>query len=274
MKQPGVFLSYSQKDSKRALALEKALKARGLSVWVDVHSINAGAAWFEAIQQGIRDARAVVVLITQASASFEWVTFEYAFAAGAGVPVIAVVEPAVAVPTPLQNFQFVKYTTAATVAKQVDTGIKDKLRLLGQARASTPKLVARFQEFDGEICKASGGKTPALCLDLWVQHVPPQTKKVAFEILDLGFDEPKWTVHRTKQADSLREFLTDDMTSYGDIEIWAQGVGSGKAGSGKAGSDRGAWSISSMLYEALLRYYDGRHTSQEVRQALKQIRLN
>jgi len=54
------------------------------------------------------------------------------------------------------------------------------------------------------------------------------------------------------------------MNSYGDIEIWARGVG----------RDEGLWLSKSTLYEALIRYYTQRTTSAEVRRGLKQIREN
>jgi hypothetical protein len=84
---------------------------------------------------------------------------------------------------------------------------------------------------------------------------------VAFEILDLGFRDRKWTKRRTA---SPREFLTDDMNSYGDVEIWAGGVGVGK----------GNWNTTSRLYEALVRYHRSRPMNAEIQRGLKQIREN
>jgi hypothetical protein len=264
-KRPSVFLSYSRKDSKLATALEKALRERNLHVWRDVRSIMAGERFSDSIEQGIRDSRGLVVLITAASASSEWVTYEYAFATGARVPVVAVRVQKATVPSPIQHFQVVEYSDARSAAERIDQGILKQSRAATRERASAPKLVAKFQEANGEISLASGGKTPSICIDLWVEQVPAQTRSVAFEILDEGFRDNKWVVRRTDQgAHSPREFLTDDMNSYGDVEIWARGVGSKSVN----------WSITSSLYEALLRYYRSRPKSAGVRRALKQIREN
>ena len=264
-KKPAVFLSYSRGDKALADALEGALLKLYAHVWRDVRSIKAGTRWSASIEQGIRGSRGVVVLITAMSASSEWVTYEYAFATGAEVPVVAVRVGEVSAPSPIRQFQVVEYTSARKAAAAVLEGLSAQSRAAARARASAPKLVAKFQEVNGEIVFASGGKTPSICMDLWVEQVPSQTKSIAFEILDLGFKDRKWTVRRGKRsANLLREFLTDDMNSYGDIEIWARGIGAGV----------GNWSVTSRLYEALLRYYRTRPKSAEVRRALKQIREN
>jgi hypothetical protein len=264
-KKPGVFLSYSRKDGALADILEKALRKRSLQVWRDERSIAAGESWPDAIEQGIRDSRGVVVLITEASATSQWVIYEYAFATGAKVPVIAVRVRGAIIPSPIQRYQVVEYSGAPSAAQMIDEGILRQSREAARERASTPKLMAKFQEVNGEISHASGGKTPSICLDLWVEQAPSQTRSVAFEILDQGFRDREWVVQRDSQSvHSPREFLTDDMNSYGDVEIWARGVGSRSAN----------WSTTSSLYEALLRYYRGRPLNRDVRRALKQIREN
>lgn len=262
---PSVFLSYSRQDRARATALENALKARRLAVWRDVRNIDAGARWSEAIETGIRSSRGAVVLVTPTSTNSEWVTYEYAFATGAGVPVIAVVTRGTRVPSPIQQFQVVNYTDPRSVATKIDAGLSAQSRAAGHKRAASPALVAKFQEVNGEPARASGGRTPSLWIDLWLEQVPAQTKSVAFEIPDEGFRDRKWTVRRSRRAAGLkREFLTDDMNSWGDIEVWASGVGHGV----------GNWSASWRLYEALIRYYRSRPIGRSIRAALKQIREN
>jgi hypothetical protein len=264
-KGPKIFLSYSRKDSESAEALEQALLKRGLQVWRDVRSIAAGERWSDSIENGIREARGVVVLLTAASSNSEWVAYEYAFATGARIPIIAVVGRGGAVPGPIQRFQTVSYSQPRSVAKVIDDGIAIQYRAAAQERASAPKLVAKFQEDDGDIVRASSGKTPSLGMDLWIEDAPRQTEKVAFEILDQGFRDRRWTVPRARRVSSAtREFLTEDMNSYGDVAIWARGVGTG----------RGNWTAKSMLYAALVRYYSGRSINTETRRGLAQIRKN
>src|SRR3977135_2442055 len=133
---PTVFLSYSHHDQARASAIEDALTARGLHVWRDIRSIAGGARWSEAIENGIRGSRGAVVLITASTASSEWVIYEYAFATGAGIPVVAVMTRGAAIPNPIQQFQVVKYTDPRSVAKKIDAGLSDQSRAAGQKRAT------------------------------------------------------------------------------------------------------------------------------------------
>ena len=263
--QPTVFFSYSRKDETTAAALEDALKKRGLSVWRDARSIIPGERFAQAIEAGIRGSRGVVVLVSPASAGSDWVTYEYAFAMGAGVPIVAVTMRGAEVPSPMQQFQVVAYKDARNVAKQIDAGLSNQSRAAGLKRATSPILVAKFQEVNGQPATLWDGRIPPIWIEIWLEQVPKQTKKVAFEIPDEGFRDRKWAVNRVRSTAAIvREFLTTDMNSYGDIELWARGFGRGQ----------GNWSGSWRLYEALTRYYRSRPVSSEIRAALRQIRDN
>jgi hypothetical protein len=266
MTKPFVFLSYSQQDHAQATALEGSLRKLGLPVWRDKRSIDAGARWTEAIEAGIRGSRGAVVLITTSSARSKWVIYEYAFAKGAGVPVIAVKTRSASVPSSIRQFQMIDYTNPRSVAKRIDAGLSNLSRVVGQNRASSaPNLIAKFQEVNGQPATASKGKIPELLIEMWLEQVPKETRSVAFEIPDKGFIDRKWTTKRAPRGANVeRAFLCDDMRSYGDIELWARGIGRGS----------GNWSSSWHLYQALMRYYRGRPISAGVRAALRQIREN
>lgn len=264
-KKPGVFLSYSHKDKQRAVALEQAMMELGVRVWRDERSISAGARWSAAIETSIRQSRGVVVFLSPASEASEWVTYEYAFATGAGIPVVAVALQGTGIPDPVRQFQTVRYKTAGETAERVRKGLRAQSRTIGRVRASSPSLVAKFQEVNGEIRRVSGGKTPSLRMDLWIENAPRHTRRVHFEIPDQAFKNRKWTISRKSHTtDPFREFLTDDMNSYGDVELWATGTGHGDE----------RWSTSSTLYEALVRYYSSHPTTIEISRALAQIRKN
>jgi len=262
-----LFLSYSSKDKTRAIALESSLEALKLPVSRDERSISPGTKWFDAIENGIRDSRGVIVLVTKASRRSEWVIYEYSLARGAGIPVIAVLADGTAIPAPLQPFQAVKHEDPDKVAEKIKKALADQSRAIGRNRASSaPVLMAKFQEENGEPIRATKGKTPELCMEMWLEQVPTETKRVAFEIPDEGIRDNKWTAKRASNRPTAREraFLCDDIRLYGDVDIWASGSGKGP----------GKWSGSWRLYEALMRYYRSRLYSRGIRAALEQIRKN
>lgn len=262
-----IFLSYSSDDKDQARELERSLKAQKLSVRRDEHSISPGAKWFDTIEDGIRRSRGVVVLVTNASTRSEWVTYEYSLARGAGIPVIAILADGAAIPTTLRSFHAMKHEDPDKAAEKIKKAFANQSRAIGRDRASAaPVLMAKFQEENGEPIPATKGKTPELCIEMWLEQVPKETKRVAFEIPDEGIKDNKWTANRASTRPTAREraFLCDDIQLYGDVEVWASGIGKGP----------GKWSGSWRLYEALMRYYRSRSFSSGIRAALKQIRQN
>jgi hypothetical protein len=76
-----VFISYSTRDLDRMLDIYTDLRMQGLSVWIDKQGIAIGASsWRDAIEQGIKNARCVVVLFSPHSAISPWVKEELACA--------------------------------------------------------------------------------------------------------------------------------------------------------------------------------------------------
>jgi HEAT repeat protein len=84
-----VFISYCREDSDFAQILEEKIKAAEFTTWRDL-DVRAGWDWRSEIDDGIKDAVAVVVVMSPQSAQSVYVSYEWAFALGAGVPVIPV----------------------------------------------------------------------------------------------------------------------------------------------------------------------------------------
>lgn len=237
------------------------MRRRGVRVWRDERSIAGGVAFSDAIENAIRDSRGVVVLLTSKAASSTWLNYEYAFAIGARIPVVAVMVKGAKIPEPMQRFQVVRYTPVQEAAKRALRGIDKQLRNKSREVAAPAKLVAKFREVNGVIDRASDGSLPSLCMELWIEGAPPATSAVHFEIPDQGFVDRMWTIKRSDGFDRHRQFLTDDLNSYGDVEVWA--VGDMRGGK--------SWSSSTTLSEALRRYYADHPKTPAVRRALRQI---
>jgi hypothetical protein len=85
-----VFISYKREEIEFAELLESKLKEANFNVWID-RQLRAGTDWREKIDERIRKSIALIVIMTPAAKESEYVTYEWAFAYGAGVRVIPLI---------------------------------------------------------------------------------------------------------------------------------------------------------------------------------------
>lgn len=85
-----VFISYQHEDGDFADVLIHKVKEAGFSTWIDNDQMQAGADWRESIDKAIKASCALIVIMSPAAKSSEYVTYEWAFAWGAGIKVIPV----------------------------------------------------------------------------------------------------------------------------------------------------------------------------------------
>lgn len=78
---PHFFMSYSREDKDLQRRVLAELRERGLKIWVDVENLIPGSpAWEREIERSIRGAAGLIVLLSPASNSSEWVRREISFA--------------------------------------------------------------------------------------------------------------------------------------------------------------------------------------------------
>ena len=75
-----IFISHSTKDDAFVAELRQALELQGLAVWADSRNLRDGDPLAPEIEQAIRGARAVLVVVSQHSLNSEWVHDEVASA--------------------------------------------------------------------------------------------------------------------------------------------------------------------------------------------------
>jgi hypothetical protein len=126
-----VFVSYKHEEKAFADMLVHQLKTAGFEVWLDDERLRAGENWREAINYAIKDSFALIFIITPESKLSEFVTYEWAYAQGAGIKVI----PLMLRNTPnlhpqLEMLQYLDFTD--------------------QARPPWDKLIRRLYEIQGE----------------------------------------------------------------------------------------------------------------------------
>lgn len=85
-----IFISFSPKDRRHMLTLRENLLRIGYTPWIDPNP-RPGQDWRFGIDDAIRSADAVIVIVTPAAAESIYVTYEWSLALGLGVPVIPVV---------------------------------------------------------------------------------------------------------------------------------------------------------------------------------------
>lgn len=86
---PQAFISYKHDDGDFAAILKQKIEEAGITGWID-DNLQAGEEWREMIDRAIRESDALIVIMTPESKASEYVTYEWSFALGVGVPVIPV----------------------------------------------------------------------------------------------------------------------------------------------------------------------------------------
>lgn len=85
-----VYLSFAPEDAERAEELRRILLAQGHRPWIDPQPVD-GESWRYEMEAAIGAADALIVLVTASSALSPFVTYEWALALGAGLPVFAII---------------------------------------------------------------------------------------------------------------------------------------------------------------------------------------
>ncbi|HEY3313300.1 MAG TPA: toll/interleukin-1 receptor domain-containing protein [Anaerolineales bacterium] len=127
-----VFISHSHADIDFAEILDNKVTEGGFTAWRDT-GISGGADWRTEIDLAIKDAFALIVIMTPDAKASEYVTYEWAFAWGAGVKVIPIMLRKTELHLRLETLQYLDFTNSN--ARPWDTLQK----LLGEADISKPQ---------------------------------------------------------------------------------------------------------------------------------------
>jgi HEAT repeat protein len=125
-----VFVSYKHNEKEFADALIEQLQGAGFNIWLDTEQLRAGENWRESINHAIKDSFGMIVVITPDAKISEFVTYEWAFAQGAGVKVIPIMLTPTKLHPQLEMLQYLDFTD--------------------RARPPWDKLIRRLTEIRGE----------------------------------------------------------------------------------------------------------------------------
>jgi hypothetical protein len=106
-----VFISYSREDVSFAEQLVQDISQQDIAVWFDQTSIQPGENWDAAIEAGLRESDAVLVIISPASMASDNVRNEVNFAREAGQLIIPVLYQPAPIFLNLQSIQWVDLST-------------------------------------------------------------------------------------------------------------------------------------------------------------------
>lgn len=103
-----VFISYKRENSEFAKKLRQKIETAGFKTWMD-SDLRAGVDWRYAIDTAIRDSFALLVIMTPDASESKYVTYEWACALGARIPVIPIMLQPAALHPRLDILQYMAY---------------------------------------------------------------------------------------------------------------------------------------------------------------------
>ena len=104
-----VFVSYKHEDLDFAENVINRVEKAGFSTWTD-DKLHAGEDWRAMIDIAIRNAFALIVIMTPEAKDSEYVTYEWAFAWGVGVKVIPLMLRPTQLHPRLEALQYLDFT--------------------------------------------------------------------------------------------------------------------------------------------------------------------
>ena len=111
MDEKHVFISYKHEDGDFAEVLINRVEKAGFKTWVDSDKLAPGEDWRNGIDESIRNAFALIVIMTPEAKASEYVTYEWAFAWGAGIKVIPVLYKHTPLHPRLEALQHLDFTS-------------------------------------------------------------------------------------------------------------------------------------------------------------------
>lgn len=189
--QTQLFLSHSSTDPEQTEFLAARLRDAGYTVWVDHESIPGSAGWVQAIERGIEESAALVVVFTEAARASKWVEREVLYAFQQKKPVFVAQFDDLIIPILLIDLQLVDFR------KRREAGLKKLLasldRVLGAAQPA-PRLPgparqeARFLKYLEQLPGAADNARIARDLLAWAG-------KRADAVTYSGRERPAFHVH-------------------------------------------------------------------------------
>jgi len=243
-----IFVSYAREDKDFARQLVRHLRKWNRLPWQDLSNLKGGRNWHATIDDALRKAEALVVVMSPHATKSPYVTYEWAFALGAGVSVIPVLRKQTTLHPRLSSIHYIDFTT----------GRGTPWVNLTKALPSRPATITIGPEIRAKFSVA-GGKPEKegdyYLINVYIHNAPKAAAEVIYEFHDETLKQDKWP---TRAAASKFE---SSFQSNGDSLLTASVRIQGKK----------SLRIATTLYEALRRGH-GSNPGPRIKRALRKIR--
>ena len=201
-----VYLAYAPQDQMRADEVRRILLAQGHRPWRDPQPVGE-AEWHAGMEAAISAADALVLLVSAAAASSTYVTYAWAFALGAGVPVFAIACEAAPEHPRLQLVHRYDLRAFGDENHFWDHFVADFKRQLAR-QAAERKILAPEIAADAEIDKSIMPNEPGYWLVMRRGPLLNQLIRLEREVVNLGRDLANDIVIRDTQVSRYHLRLT------------------------------------------------------------------
>ena len=126
-----IFISYSRTDADAARDISRTLSQAGLEPWLDTVEIGPGDSFLERMNEGLREASYVLLLLSNASLTSRWVTREWMSAMASGRTVIVPILLENVEPPPLlRDILYIDFRDRSRGGEQLLSFFRKELRPL------------------------------------------------------------------------------------------------------------------------------------------------
>ena len=110
LSRPEFFISHSRFDGDFAELLKLKLDQKGYVAWIDTDRLGPGVDWRQEIDEAIKRSAAVIAIMSVEARESEYVTYEWAFAWGAGIKLIPLMLRQTSLHPRLATLQYLDFT--------------------------------------------------------------------------------------------------------------------------------------------------------------------
>lgn len=198
-----VFISCSHEDIDFAETLRSRLEREGFEVWTYDDRLIAGEDWRAGIDQAIRDALALIVIMSPSAKASEYVTCEWAFAWGVGVKIAPILIRPTNLHPRLESIQYFDFVNRAF--RSWDNLFKLIKNMSGEPRvrhatsSDLPPIVssshaqkARKPTFSSPIAKPPSMRGGITKTDIFISYAREDAERIA--PLVTAFQDRGWSV--------------------------------------------------------------------------------